>query len=145
MHDGWTPLHLATWNDQLETVQMLLEHNADINAQGDRGEVALHLAARHLAPHYGIDILRLLLDQGADVNATDNRGLTPLHHSSFWRSSRDLEYSSKGSVEATRLLLERGANIDAENNKGETPFQVAMEGEHHEMVEFLWGLGTMFS
>lgn len=144
MDRGWTALHLATWNDQLKTVRILLEHSANINAQGYTGEIALHLAARHLTI-CGIDILRLLLDRGADVNATDNKGSTPLHHSSFWRSSRNFGVSSKGSVEVTRLLLEHGANIDAENNKGETSFQVAVEGEHHEMVEFLWGLGGMFS
>jgi len=48
-----------------------------------------------------------------------------------------------GSVEVTRLLLEHGANIDAENNMGDTPFLVALEAEHHEMVEFLWGYGFL--
>ncbi|KAI0268979.1 ankyrin repeat-containing domain protein [Russula aff. rugulosa BPL654] len=133
-NNGWTPLHLAAWNKHLDIVQMLLDHNADIHSQNVAGEVALHLAACYYND-VRINILRLLLDKGADVNATDNEGSTPLHHSSF----------RKGSVEGTRLLLEHGANIDAENNKGETPFQVAMKEGHHEMVEFLWGLGTMFS
>ncbi|KAI0268986.1 ankyrin repeat-containing domain protein [Russula aff. rugulosa BPL654] len=116
---------------------MLLEHKADIHVQNDAGEVALHLAACDTyGPHLRINILRLLLDQGADVNATDNEGSTPLHHSSF-RDQVLLPCPGKGSVEGTRLLLEHGANIDAENNK-------AMEEGHHEMVEFLWGLGTMF-
>jgi ankyrin repeat protein len=141
MDDGWTSLHHATFFNHLEIVRMLLEHNADIHAQSDAGEVALHLAACNDSPYFQIDILRLLLDEGADVNATDNEGSTPLHHSSF-RSG--YEALRKGSVEGTRLLLEHGANIDAENNRGETPFQLAMEGGHHEMVEFLWGLGTMY-
>ena len=141
--DGWTPLHHATWNKHLEIVRILLEHNADIHAQNRRREVALHLAACYVGPHFQINILRLLLDQGADVNATDDEGSTPLHHSSY-RGSTFMMSQIKGSVEGTRLLLEHGANIDAENNKGETPFQVALEGEHHEMVEFLWGLGTEY-
>ena len=140
MDDGLTSLHHATFFMHLEIVRMLLEHNANIHAQTDAGEVALHLAACKYEPH----ILRLLLDEGADVNATDNEGSTPLHHSSFRRPGRGLETTAKGLVEGTRLLLEHGANIDAENNKGETPFQVAMEEGHHEMVEFLWGLGTMY-
>jgi ankyrin repeat protein len=148
--DGWTPLHLAAWNKKLEIVQMLLEHKADIHAQNDAGEVALHLAACNILyeSHFQINALRLLLDRGADVlvNATDDEGSTPLHHSSFSRPSAVAAHGrGKGSVEGTRLLLEHGANIDAENNKGETPFQVAMKEGHHEMVEFLWGLGTMFS
>jgi ankyrin repeat protein len=144
--DGWTPLHLATRNKRLEIVQMLLEHNADIHAQSGRGEVALHLAACHHGTHPQINIviLRLLLDHGADVDARDNEGSTPLHHSSYRRSSDDDDVSGKGSVEGTRLLLEHGAGMDAENNKGETAFQVALGKGHHEIVEFLWGLGTEY-
>jgi ankyrin repeat protein len=142
---GWTPLHLAIWNQHLEIVQILLKHNADIRAQNDRGEVALHLAAgpdEILYKHRDqINILQLLLDHGADINARDNEGLTPLHHSSF-RSRGSYTGFGKGSIEGARLLLEHGASIDADNNKGETPFLVALEAEHHEMVEFLWGLGT---
>jgi ankyrin repeat protein len=95
-------------------------------------------------PHVQINILRLLPDRGADVHATDNEGSTPLHHLSFRRSGCGIKSPGKGSVEGTRLLLEHGASMDAENNKGETPFQVALEVGHHEMVEFLWGLGTEY-
>jgi ankyrin repeat protein len=137
--DGWTPLHLAALNERLEIVRMLLEHNADILAQNNRGEVALHLAAFHYQPH----VLPLLLDHGADVNARDNEGWTPLHYSSY-RIWGDGYGPRKGSVEDTRLLLEHGASMDAEDNRGETPFQVALEAGHHEMVEFLWGLGIEY-
>ena len=143
---GWRALHLATWNKHLEIVQVLLEHNADIHAQNNGGEVALHLAACDHRSDYqlNIDILQLLFNHGADVNARDNWGSTPLHHSSY-RSGVDVTDSSgKGSVEGTCLLLEHGARMDAENNKGETPFQVALREGHHEMIEFLWGLGIEY-
>ena len=142
--DGWTPLHLAAWNKHLDIVQMLLEHHADTDAQNSRGEVALHCAACHYESRFQVDVLQLLLDHGADVNVQDNEGSTPLHHSSF-RKKDGTSFSGNGSVEGTRLLLEHGANIDAENNKGDTPFLAALEAGHHEMAEFLWGLGTMLS
>jgi ankyrin repeat protein len=143
MDKRWTPLHLASWNNNLEIVQMLLEHNADIHLQNDEGKAVLHLAVvaptYHYRPHSYSNVLRLLLDQGADVNVTDNEGSTPLHLLALKRDGGDMR-----SVEGTRLLLEYGASMDAENNKGETPFQVALEEGHHEMVEFLWGLGTKY-
>ena len=151
---GWTPLHLAVWHKRLELVRMLLEHHADIHPSNDRGEVALHLAACARVERYGpsryqvnLDILQLLLDHGADVNTEDCYGSTPLHHSSFRNEDDDPPTlaEGKGSVEGARLLLEHGANIDAENDKGDTPFLVALEAGHHEMAEFLWGLGTMFA
>ena len=140
---SWTPLLLAAWFKHFEIVQMLLEHHADIYVQNPMGEVALHLVAYHYESQFQINVLQLLLDQGADVNARDNEGSTPLHHSSFRRPSPSV--SGIGSVEVTRVLLEHGANIDAENSNGDTPFLVALEAEHHEMAEFLWGLGTMFA
>ena len=143
---GWTPLLQAAWTKHLELVQVLLEYHADIHARNSRGEVALHLAACGLDPAFlrrqvNLDILQFLLDHGADVNTKDNEGSTPLHHSSF-RDQDGQSISGKGTIEGTRLLLEHGANIDAENNKGDTPFLVALEAGHHEMVEFLWGLGS---
>ena len=145
---GKALLHLVAWFKRLEIVQMLLEYSADIHARNARGEVALHLAACswewHDEPHHrvNLNILQFLLDHGADVNTKDNEGSIPLHHSSF-RSKDSLYPLGRGTVEGTRLLLEHGANVDAENNKGDTPFLVALEAGHHEMVEFLWGLGTM--
>ena len=113
--NGWTALHLGTWNGCLEIVKMLLEHNADVHAQDDGGNTALHLAACHNRTN----IPQVVLDLGVDTY-------------------------TMGSVEATRLLLDHGASIDAENNRGETPFQVALEKGHHEVVEFLWGLGIEY-
>jgi ankyrin repeat protein len=141
--EGWTPLQVAAWNKHLEIVQMLLEHHADIHAQNPKGGVALHFAACYHGSQFHINVLQLLLDRGADVNARDNEGSTPLHYSSF--GIPDPPFSGRGSVEGTRLLLEHGANIDAENYKGDTPFMVALKAEHHEIAEFLWGLGTMLA
>ena len=145
--NGWSPLHMAVANEHLEIARVLLAHNADINIQDDRGYVALHIVIGFPILRDRIHLLRFLLDHGADVNARDYEGSTPLHHSTSYRPSTgrsggDSSSVEKGSVEVTRLLLEHGASIDAENNKGETPFLVALEAEHHEIVEFLWGLGT---
>ncbi|KAI5082435.1 hypothetical protein GOP47_0002178 [Adiantum capillus-veneris] len=45
---GWTALHYAAANGQLQTVQWLLDQGADINAvENSHGNSSLHLAARH--------------------------------------------------------------------------------------------------
>jgi ankyrin repeat protein len=134
----WVPLFSATCRGHLETCQMLLEHKADVHARNRWGEVPLHGAASPMTFRDQLNIMQLLLDNGADVNAQDNYGATPLHHSSLWWKKGYAP--AKGTVEGSRLLLERGAQIDARNNKGKTPLQLAVQGKHHKMVEFLSGL-----
>ena len=137
---GSLPLHLASECGRLETCRVLLERNADINSRGRWGVVPLHFAA---APQHAEDmpeILQLLLDRGADANARDDEGCTPLHYSSWWE--KESFEPCHGTVEGSRLLLDYGADISAKNNEGKTPLRVAEEAGHHEMVEFLSGLGA---
>ncbi|KAH9969704.1 ankyrin repeat-containing domain protein [Russula dissimulans] len=86
--------------------------------------------------------MRLLLDQGADVDARDNDGRTPLHYSSCCPGKGEIGSSTRGTVEGSRLLLDHGADIQAEDNEGKTPLQLALEDEHHEMVNFLLAMGA---
>jgi ankyrin repeat protein len=140
-YNGWSALHAAAFKGHVQVVQILLEHNADINAQNNRGEVPLHLAACPNSRDGLIPMMQLLLDHGADVNARDNEGSTPLHHSSH--TGDESRWRKAGTVEGTRFLLEHGASIDAVNNMGETPRQRALvEGGSNEIAEFLLEYGT---
>ena len=70
-----TDLHRAAKNGHAETVSLLLDNGADINAKNRDGQTALHVAAK-----YGHDaIVSLLLDNGADIEAKNIDGSTPLH------------------------------------------------------------------
>ena len=58
----------------LDTVKLVLELGADVNAANKNGETALHSAA-----HDGTnDIIQVLAEKGADLNAKDKLGQTPL-------------------------------------------------------------------
>jgi uncharacterized protein len=118
--------HCTASNEgQLQAVQLLIEHNANIHIWNDFGQSPLHLAANAWIKRDQVDIMQVLLDHGANPNAWDNDNATPLHHSSWWEKRG---YSSHtGTVEVTRLLLKYGANIDAKDNEGRTPLQLALE------------------
>lgn len=45
---GWTPLHEAVSEDNVECISLLLEHGADIDAADSESCTCLHLAARYL-------------------------------------------------------------------------------------------------
>ena len=70
----------ATKSNDIQTMQILLNNNANVNQQDDHGKTALHWAV-----HAGnMDCIRLLLQQkNIDVNIADNEGQTPLHYSAY--------------------------------------------------------------
>ena len=93
-----TPLHQAINNREHEVVELLLRHNASIEATDRFGNAPIHTAAR--AGHY--TVLTKLIEKGAEIEANDNNYLTPLMVAAAAR---------EGSEECTRFLLQRGATV----------------------------------
>lgn len=95
---GNTALHVT----QHQYVQLLLDHNATIAANG-AGETPLHRVAMSTNSEDEItSVCRLLLDAGADANAVDGHGRKPIY------------YTHKDAVAA--LLVARGASYDDLND-----------------------------
>ncbi len=69
---GVTPMTLAAMNGQEETVKLLIENGADVNARNRDKSTSLHGAVL-LGQR---DTARLLVQQGIDVNARDEKGYT---------------------------------------------------------------------
>jgi ankyrin repeat protein len=67
----------GTEEEAIETVRLLLELGADVNAVAEQGETAMHGAAYHERPA----LVRFLVDNGADISIWNNKnkfGWTPL-------------------------------------------------------------------
>jgi ankyrin repeat protein len=129
--EGVTPLHCAAIRGNLETVRILVQHNADIKAKCFDGKTPLHCASErgHL------DVVRLLLGSGADVNARKDDGSTPLHGASR-RDEILVWLIQEGKVAVARLLLKHGADIRAVDNDGMTALDVADQNDT-EMIKLL--------
>lgn len=71
---GWAPLHYAAANGHDDTVQLLLDNSAYIDAGSPNGTTPLMMAARgnHLST------VKVLLDAGADSHVKNQIGLTAL-------------------------------------------------------------------
>ena len=71
------PIGYDMWklDTKLETVQVLLEHDADVTARDDTHSTPLHLASSEGS----LEITQLLVKYGAAINARDGNGKTPLH------------------------------------------------------------------
>ncbi|CCC06746.1 hypothetical protein SMACR_00777 [Sordaria macrospora] len=94
--EQWEPLlHTAAKNGNCGIIQMLLDHNTDVNERNSNGMTALHVAIENSQE----DVIMLLLQRGVDVNAEDNSHRTALSMA-----------VSKNSESGVRLCLMHGAD-----------------------------------
>ena len=103
-----TPLHLTSQVGNMDLARLLIEHGADVAAQGEDRTTPLHVASER--GH--VDVVRLLIEHGADVAAQTNDGTTPLHRSCKWGAT---------DLDVAQLLIEHGADVAAQTNDGTTP------------------------
>lgn len=149
-----TPLHQAIETSNLAVIKILIEHNADVNAQDQLQSSPLMLAvtrsfsgtvelllqagadtglrnkagqtALHLSCTYGRTYeSSLLLSHKADPNAQDLSGSTPLH------MSVNRGYMTP---ELGRILLKSGGDPLLKDNSGASPYDLAYEGNYYSLV-----------
>ena len=117
--DGFTPLHLAAFFDQVEAARLLLAHGADPGAVS-RNPMAVQ--PLHSAAAGGrAEVVRLLLEAGADPNARQHGGWTPLHAA-----------ARRGDAHMVDLLVTHGADPRATDDAGESPAGLAADTRHEE-------------
>lgn len=124
-NDGITPLIYA--GTSAAKTQLMLAHEADVNAAAAKGRTALHVA---VAATEGLAVARLLLARNADVNAVDFRGDTPL------------TLANPRHVELIRLLLSKGAKAKVANKVSFTPLMHASSLAMVETVRLLLAAGA---
>ena len=118
-----SPLDHASYQGAVDLVRLLLDHGADVNAQGKKNKnTSLHFASMTGKA----DVVRVLLERGANVNAQNTFNDTPLHKA-----------SEHGCVQNCRVLLEHRADADAQNAQKRTPLHLASRGGYSDLVELL--------
>jgi ankyrin repeat protein len=123
---GTTPLMHAAAFGNLQTMKLLIEKGADVNARNNANATALLWCARDP------EEARLLIGKGADVNVQSRQGRTPLM----------VAASREGNSAIVRLLLEKGADPKLKARRGETALHAAAAAGEPEAVRPLLGKGA---
>ena len=124
--DGWTCLHHAAQNRNLELCSILLGcTTVDINAKDKDGETPLHWMFKF--PNASYELVKLFLDHGSNVNEQNKESQGPLYAACL-----------VGNVAGAQLLLEYEADIDDDEDVfGRTALHAAVEASNLELVKLL--------
>nr|XP_017028043.1 transient receptor potential cation channel subfamily A member 1 isoform X3 [Drosophila kikkawai] len=121
---GCSPLHYASRDGHIRSLENLIRLGACINLKNNNNESPLHFAAR-----YGrYNTVRQLLDSEKGsfiINESDGAGMTPLHIS-----------SQQGHTRVVQLLLNRGALLHRDHT-GRNPLHLAAMSGYTETIELL--------
>ncbi|XP_044726615.1 serine/threonine-protein phosphatase 6 regulatory ankyrin repeat subunit B-like [Chrysoperla carnea] len=138
-------LNIAVKRGCTEIVELLLQHNADVNATDENGYTALLSTLSDFYqdfcklrtdrdPDVNIKrkITKLLLNHGANVDAKTPGGSTPLHFAVY-----------NGYSQVVEVLLEYNANVNVrEKTSLETPLHKSARSKNVEICEMLLNKGV---
>lgn len=119
---GDTTLSSAIVFGDIPIIQLLLQHNVNINGTLADGTTPLMLSVLATRPKF-----ELLLSSGANIHLRNNMGRTALHEAAY--------YGDKFMV---KILLKANANPNIKDNRGWTPRDCAEYKEHNNIVKLFW-------
>lgn len=116
-------LKIASQNNDLESLQQILQQEVDINFATEEGWTALHFAA--FKGHN--KIVAALLEAKINIDVQGKvYGRTALHYA-----------VDRGNLETVKLLIAKGANIRISDKANKTPLDLAQEKNFSDIVKVL--------
>ncbi|BDA49626.1 probable serine/threonine-protein phosphatase 6 regulatory ankyrin at N-terminal half [Coccomyxa sp. Obi] len=119
--EGRTPLLVALDGNRKEAIDVLIAGGAQTSVADKKGRTALHLAVGCSSR-----MVEKLLLLSVTIDAADMEGRTALH------------YAAQKGVKATAMvLLKAGADAQATDKLGRSALDIAQEGAHIKLADFL--------
>ena len=131
-------------SDQHGMIQVILDHDADIDAKDSSGLTA---TARAIGNEDG-GMLTLLLDRGANIDVRldgdDHMVLGGFNVSLYGGESLvHIAASNERRVDIMQFLLDRGADVNALNIYGQSPLHIAAHGSNSIILDCLIDYGAL--
>ncbi|KAM9457824.1 caskin-1 isoform 5-T5 [Clarias gariepinus] len=120
--DGFSALHHAALNGNLELIALLLDSQAMVDIRDQKGMRPLHYAAWQGRS----EPMKMLLKSGSSVNGQSDEGQIPLHLS-----------AQHGHYDVSEMLLQHQSNPCIVDNAGKTPLDLACEFGRVGVVQLL--------
>ena len=118
--NGNTALHLACINNDVDCVQMLLKHNADLAVRNNEGLTPIMFAVKY----HVLTVANFLIENGADLTDKDSVSNSLLHQSVITNSPHISE-----------VLIQKNPKwLRAINKERETPLILAVKLKHPFLV-----------
>ncbi|XP_070207922.1 uncharacterized protein [Littorina saxatilis] len=122
LHNGLSPLMVASHQGKRKAVVALLDMGADVNFTGIKEQSALGIALEEKQE----EIALLLIEHGANPCHTNSKQRTPLHQAVFNHLN-----------EVAQILIHMGADISVQDKYGDTPLHDAIARHNVAMVDLL--------
>jgi ankyrin repeat protein len=119
--NGFSPLIIATYRNQLKVVDFLLKNNAGVNFDSPEGTALLGACYKG-----NFDIVELLIENKANVNVLGGNNITPLIFA--------VQSKNKKLV---KLLVQNGADQTIKDSAGRTAKEYALLLELKDIAELL--------
>jgi len=113
--DGWSLVHFAVSRNDPESLNILSQHNADLNAQDTLGFSPVHIAVIYDMPNMLLELGKLHVS----FNIPANDGRTPAHLVCKYHEEPD-----RNITKYFEILHQFGGRLDARNGKNETPAHI---------------------
>ena len=138
-----TSLHVAAMNGDIQAIEVLLAHGADLSATDSSLSTPYVLALEHNEPHAASRLLeRTKAKQNEDRWAQVKGNIGPIDDLSLGKALR--RCSRLGQADVVEILLDNGADVNARSRKGTTAVMKASGGGHLEVLDLLKDRGADF-
>ncbi|XP_065191463.1 B-cell lymphoma 3 protein homolog [Sycon ciliatum] len=123
-YEGFAPIHCSVIHNDGQSLNILLDHGADIDEKdGTAGRTALH----HAVELQHLPISRYLVDAGANVNAVNYAGNSPIHTA-----------AGREHKELVNILMNGAADPTIINGEGDTAKDICRDKEIKRLMNRKW-------